>query len=394
MFETLNALPPDAILVLVGEHQDDPRDKKIDLGIGVYRDASGQTPILDVVKKAERHVVDTQATKTYLGSGGNHGFNDAIQALIFGEGAVGEDRITTFQTPGGSGSLRVAADLIMRAKPGSTMWASDPTWANHVPLLGSAGLELKSYPYYDAEKKNICFDEMMNTLNSIPNGDLVLLHGCCHNPTGMDLSRDQWQSVADVVVDRDLIPYIDIAYQGFADGLEEDAYPVRLFFESVPEMIVSSSCSKNFALYRDRVGSLSVISSDGKTTAALRTQALNIVRTMYSMPPDHGAAVVSHILNDPGLRKDWLGELRDMRERLKEMRALLGAALRESAPDHDFSHIERANGMFCFVGISPEQVDRLKSDAGVYIVNSSRINIAGITKENVEHLAKSIAAVL
>ncbi len=394
MFETLNALPPDAILVLVGEHQDDPRDKKIDLGIGVYRDASGQTPILDVVKKAERHVVDTQATKTYLGSGGNHGFNEAIQALIFGESAVGEDRITTFQTPGGSGSLRVAADLIMRAKPGSTMWASDPTWANHVPLLGSAGLELKSYPYYDAKKKIICIDEMLNTLNSIPDGDLVLLHGCCHNPTGMDLSRDQWQSVADVVVERGLIPYIDIAYQGFADGLEEDAYPVRLLFEKVPEMIVSSSCSKNFALYRDRVGSLSVISRDGKTTAALRTQALNIVRTMYSMPPDHGAAVVSHILNDPDLRKEWLGELRGMRERLKEMRALLGAALRDSAPDHDFSHIERANGMFCFVGISPEQVDRLKSDAGVYIVNSSRINIAGITKDNVEHLAKSIATVL
>ncbi len=394
MFETLNALPPDAILVLVGEHQDDPRDNKIDLGIGVYRDASGQTPILDVVKKAERHVVDTQATKTYLGSGGNHGFNDAIQALIFGDSAAGEDRITTFQTPGGSGSLRVAADLIMRAKPGSTMWASDPTWANHVPLLGSAGLELKSYPYYDAEQKIICFDEMMNTLNSIPNGDLVLLHGCCHNPTGMDLTRDQWQSVADVVVERDLIPYIDIAYQGFADGLEEDAYPVRLMFEKVPEMVVSSSCSKNFALYRDRVGSLSVISSDGKTTAALRTQALNIVRTMYSMPPDHGAAVVSHILNDSGLRKEWLVELRGMRERLKEMRALLGTALRESAPDHDFSHIERANGMFCFVGISPEQVDRIKSDAGVYIVNSSRINIAGITKDNVEHLAESIAAVL
>ncbi len=394
MFETLNALPPDAILVLVGEHQDDPRNNKIDLGIGVYRDASGQTPILDVVKKAERHVVDTQATKTYLGSGGNHGFNEAIQALIFGESAVGEDRITTFQTPGGSGSLRVAADLIMRAKPGSTMWASDPTWANHVPLLGSAGLELKSYPYYDAKKKIICIDEMLNTLNSIPDGDLVLLHGCCHNPTGMDLSRDQWQSVADVVVERGLIPYIDIAYQGFADGLEEDAYPVRLLFEKVPEMIVSSSCSKNFALYRDRVGSLSVISRDGKTTAALRTQALNIVRTMYSMPPDHGAAVVSHILNDPDLRKEWLGELRGMRERLKEMRALLGAALRDSAPDHDFSHIERANGMFCFVGISPEQVDRLKSDAGVYIVNSSRINIAGITKDNVEHLAKSIATVL
>lgn len=394
MFETLNALPPDAILVLIGEHQNDPRDSKIDLGVGIYKDESGHTPILDSVKKAERHVVDTQATKSYLGSGGNHEFNDAIQALIFGQDASSDDRITTIQTPGGSGSLRVAAGLIMRAKPDSIMWVSDPTWANHIPLLGGAGLELKSYPYYDVEEKKIRFNEMLETLNSVPAGDLVLLHGCCHNPTGMDLSRDQWQAAADVIVERDLVPYIDIAYQGFADGLEEDAYPVRLLFERVPEMIVSSSCSKNFGLYRDRVGSLSIISRDGDTSAALRSQALNIVRTMYSMPPDHGAAVVGHILNNPVLREEWLSELAGMRERLKEMRALFVAALRESAPDHDFSHIERANGMFSFVGISPEQVERLKSDAGVYMVNSSRINIAGITNDNVAHLASSIAAVL
>lgn len=394
MFETLNALPPDAILVLIGEHQNDPRESKIDLGVGIYKDESGHTPILDSVKKAERHVVDTQATKSYLGSGGNHEFNDAIQALIFGQDASSDDRITTIQTPGGSGSLRVAAGLIMRAKPDSIMWVSDPTWANHIPLLGGAGLELKSYPYYDVEEKKIRFNEMLETLNSVPAGDLVLLHGCCHNPTGMDLSRDQWHAAADVIVERDLVPYIDIAYQGFADGLEEDAYPMRLLFERVPEMIVSSSCSKNFGLYRDRVGSLSIISRDGDTSAALRSQALNIVRTMYSMPPDHGAAVVSHILNNPVLREEWLSELAGMRERLKEMRALFGAALRESAPDHDFSHIERANGMFSFVGISPEQVERLKSDAGVYMVNSSRINIAGITNDNVAHLASSIAAVL
>lgn len=394
MFETLSALPPDAILVLIGEAQNDPRDNKIDLGIGVYRDESGQTPILTSVKKAERYLVDTQTTKTYLGSGGNHEFNDAIQAVIFGEGAVGDDRITTFQTPGGSGSLRVAAELIMRARPGSTMWASDPTWANHVPLLGSAGLELKSYPYYDAEHKNIRFQEMMDTLDRLPAGDLVLLHGGCHNPTGMDLSREQWQAVAEVVVERDLVPYVDIAYQGFANGLEEDAYPVRLLFEKVPEMLVSSSCSKNFALYRDRVGSLSIVSEDDKTSTAARSQALNIVRTMYSMPPDHGAAVVTHILNNAGLRQEWMEELSGMRERLQDIRALLGAALRSAAPDHDFSHIERAYGMFSFVGISPEQVECLKTDAGVYMVNSSRINIAGITRGNVGYLASSIAAVL
>jgi aspartate/tyrosine/aromatic aminotransferase len=281
-----------------------------------------------------------------------------------------------------------------RAKPEVSVWASDPTWANHIPLLGGAGLNLESYPYYDTDTKGIRFDDMLETLNSVPAGDIVLLHGCCHNPTGMDLSKEQWQTVADVVVDRELIPYIDIAYQGFAEGLDEDAYPVRLLVSRVPEMIVSSSCCKNFGIYRDRVGSLSLIGKDAATSAILRSQANNIVRTMYSMPPDHGASVVSHILNDVDLRKEWLVELAEMRDRLKGVRALLGSALREKAPDHDFSHIERANGMFCYIGITPGQVERIKSEFGVYMVNSSRINVAGITRNNVEHLASSIAAVL
>ena len=394
MFEALKAMPPDAILTLIGEHQNDARENKIDLGVGVYRDESGQTPILRAVKKAEQYLVDSQPSKSYVGSGGNPEFNEAIQAVTFGDGARGDKRITTLQTPGGSGSLRVAGGLIMRAKPDVALWASDPTWSNHTPLLGGAGLELKPYAYYDAAHKDIRFDEMLETLNNVPGGDVVLLHGCCHNPTGMDLSRDQWRALADVVVARDLVPYIDIAYQGFADGLEEDAYPVRMMFERVPEMIVSSSCSKNFGLYKDRVGSLSIIAKDGATSGYIRSQTMNIVRTMYSMPPDHGAAVVGHILNNADLRDDWLVELTGMRDRLKEMRALLGAALREKAPDHDFSHIERANGMFCFVGISTEQVERLKSEFAVYMVNSSRINVAGITIGNVEHLASSIAAVL
>jgi aspartate/tyrosine/aromatic aminotransferase len=393
LFETLSALPPDAILTLIGEYENDSRDVKIDLGVGVYRDESGQTPILNVVKKAEQFLVDTQPTKSYLGSGGNPDFNEAIQALTFGDTAT-DERITTLQTPGGSGSLRVAAGLLIRAKPEVSVWASDPTWANHIPLLGGAGLNLESYPYYDTDTKGIRFDDMLETLNSVPAGDIVLLHGCCHNPTGMDLSKEQWQTVADVVVDRELIPYIDIAYQGFAEGLDEDAYPVRLLVSRVPEMIVSSSCCKNFGIYRDRVGSLSLIGKDAATSAILRSQANNIVRTMYSMPPDHGASVVSHILNDVDLRKEWLVELAEMRDRLKGVRALLGSALREKAPDHDFSHIERANGMFCYIGITPGQVERIKSEFGVYMVNSSRINVAGITRNNVEHLASSIAAVL
>ena len=393
LFETLSVLPPDGILVLIGEYQNDPRDNKIDLGVGVYRDESGQTPILKVVKKTEQFLVDTQPTKSYLGSSGNPEFNQAIQALTFGEAAT-DPRITTLQTPGGSGSLRVAAGLIMRARPDATVWASDPTWTNHGPLLGGAGLAIKSYPYYDAESNTIRFEDMLETLNTIPSGDVVLLHGCCHNPTGMDLSRGQWQAVAEVVIERDLIPHIDIAYQGFAEGLDEDAYPVRLMVSRVPEMIVSSSCCKNFSIYRDRVGSLSLIGRDGAASQVLRSQANNIVRTMYSMPPDHGGAVVSHILNNPGLRKEWLVELAAMRDRLKGVRALLGAALRDKAPEHDFSHIERANGMFCFLGITPEMVERIKSEFGVYMVSSSRINVAGITNDNVGHLASSIAAVL
>jgi aspartate/tyrosine/aromatic aminotransferase len=394
VFENLKALPPDAILRLIAEHQNDPRKQKIDLGVGVYRDEHGATPVLDAVKKAERLLVDGQATKAYLGSGGDPVFNDAMQRLMFGDAASGNERIATVQTPGGSGSLRVAAGLILRAMPDVSVWTSDPTWANHVPLLGGAGVKLKTYPYYDTQHRAIRFDAMLDTLNGIPAGDIVLLHGCCHNPTGMDLDRGQWREVAALIESRGLLPFIDFAYQGFAEGLEEDAYPVRLMFERVPEMIVSSSCSKNFGLYRERVGSLSLVAVDAAATATVRSQVFNIIRTMYSMPPDHGAAVVASILTDPELRTEWLAELLAMRSRLKETRKLLVASLRDKAPAHDFSHIERGNGMFSFLGVSGEQVARLKSEFGVYMVDSSRINVAGITRRNIAYLGESIAAVL
>jgi aspartate/tyrosine/aromatic aminotransferase len=394
VFENLKALPPDAILRLIAEHQNDPRERKVDLGVGVYRDEQGRTPVLDAVKQAEQRLVDVQSTKTYLGSGGEPLFNNAMQALMFGSGAAGSERIATLQTPGGSGSLRVAAGLILRARPDVSVWVSEPTWANHVPLLGGAGVRLKSYPYYDEDRRSIRFTEMLDALNAIPAGDIVLLHGCCHNPTGMDLDTLQWHAVADVIASRQLLPFIDLAYQGFANGLEEDAFPLRLFFERVPEMIVSSSCSKNFALYRDRVGSLALVAADAAATAIVRSQVFNIVRTMYSMPPDHGAAVVASILTDAELRAGWLIELATMRNRLRETRELLCAALREKAPEHDFSHIERGKGMFSFLGVSGEQVQRLKSEFGVYMVDSSRINVAGITRGNVGYLAESIAAVL
>ena len=393
MFENLKALPPDAILRLIAEHQNDPRERKVDLGVGVYRDESGQTPVLGSVKKAEQRLLAAQVSKAYLGSGGAPEFNDAMRTLMFGSQA-GADRIVTLQTPGGSGSLRVAAGLILRARPGATVWASDPTWANHVPLLGGAGVTLESYPYYDGVSRKIRFAAMLEALGAIPAGDIVLLHGCCHNPTGMDLDAEQWRQVADLIVSRRLLPFVDFAYQGFADGLEEDAFPLRLLLERVPEMIVSNSCSKNFGLYRDRVGSLSLVAQDRAAAAVVRSQVFNIVRTMYSMPPDHGGAVVATILNDAELKAEWLAELLGMRRRLRETRELLVAVLREQAPNHDFSHIARGKGMFSFLGVSSEQVQRLKSDFAVYMVDSSRINVAGITRENVGYLGESIAAVL
>lgn len=394
MFENLTTLPQDPILKLIAEYKLDSRSQRIDLGVGVYRDAKGNTPVLASVKKAEQHLVDTQMTKAYLGSSGADLFNRKIQRLVFGEEAGQSERIVTLQTPGGSGSLRIGAGVILRARQDISIWTGEPTWGNHIPLLGSAGAQMKSYPYYDAVAKNIRFDAMLEALRAIPAGDCVLLHCCCHNPTGMDLSQDQWRKVVEVIVAGDLLPFIDIAYQGFADSLSEDNFGVRRLFDQVPEMVVASSCSKNFAMYRERVGALSVVSHDGSSSAIVRSQANNIVRTMYSMPPDHGASVVGYILDHDELRTQWEGELAEMRDRLISMRAALGSAMRDRAPQHDFSHFERGNGMFAFVGITPQQVARLKSEFAIYMVGSSRINVAGITNDNVEYLASSIAAVL
>jgi len=349
--------------------------------------------VLDVVKRAEQRLVDTQTSKTYIGSAGPADFNEAMRDLTFGD-TVDRDRVAMLQTPGGSGSLRVAAGVIMRARPDATVWVSSPTWANHVPLLGGAGLKLKPYAYYDEEARALDFEGMLDSLHNIPAGDIVLLHTCCHNPTGIDPDESQWRAIADVIVERGFLPFVDIAYQGFAAGLDADAFLIRELAGRVPEMIVANSCSKNFGLYRDRVGALFVLAADSKGRDIVQSQANNVVRTMYSMPPDHGAAVVAMILNDNELRADWIGELTGMRERLREMRQLLHDALLEEAPGHDFSHLVRAKGMFCFLGLSSGQVGRLKQDHAVYMVDSSRINIAGITADNVGHIAKSVAAVL
>lgn len=393
MFESLSAASADAILGLIAEHKNDPRPEKIDLGVGVYRSAAGDTPILDVVKKAEQLLLDTQVSKAYIGTAGAADFNAAMQALTFGESST-EERLSTIQTPGGSGSLRVAAGLILRASPGATVWTSEPTWANHIPLLGGAGLALQSYPYYDAENHVIKIDAMLDTLRSAAAGDIVLLHACCHNPSGLDPSVDEWGAISDIIAERDLVPFIDMAYQGFAADLDTDAYAIRHMAQRVPEMIVATSCSKNFGLYRDRVGTLSILSADSKASDIVNSQVNNVVRTIYSVPPDHGAAVVGLILGNDELRGAWLNELTEMRDRLRHMRVLLNDELVAKAPDYNFSHLVRATGMFCFLGVTAAQVARLKKDFGIYMVDSGRINIAGITPDNVSYLAASIAATL
>lgn len=393
MFETLQPVAADAILGLIAEFRDDPRAEKIDLGVGVYRDAKGRTPVLDSVKAAEQVLFETQDSKAYIGTAGDASYNAAMQALVFGDAAP-KDRLVTLQTPGGSGSLRVAAGLILRARPDATVWLSDPTWANHVPLLGGAGLKLKSYPYYDTNAHVIRFDAMLDALRAVPKGDVVLLHSSCHNPSGLDPTDEEWQAIVDVIAERELVPFLDNAYQGFARDVDSDAFPIRRLADRVGEMIVATSCSKNFGLYRDRVGTLSMMAGSAGELAALASNANNYVRTLYSVPPDHGAAIVRIILGDRELTSVWSGELIAMRDRLQDMRVLLDAALRDKIADRDFSHLVRANGMFCFLGISADEVRRLKSDYGVYMVDSSRINVAGITPANVDYLSDSIAAVL
>ena len=393
MFESLERLPPDAIIGLIGEYQRDPRETKVDLGIGVYRNDKGETPVLDVVKRAEKHLLESQTSKSYIGSAGPADFNEAMRDMTLA-GSVANDRVAMLQTPGGSGSLSVAAGVVLRAQGSTTVWASGPTWANHVPLLGGAGLQMRTYEYYDAGSHSLRLEAMLDSLRRIPRGDLVLLHSCCHNPTGIDPDEEEWRAIADVVIERELLPLVDIAYQGFATDLDADAFIIRHLADRVPEMIVCNSCSKNFGLYRDRVGALLMVTPDGATRDAVQSQADNFVRTVYSMPPDHGAAVVALILNDDILRADWHAELKEMRDRLRDLRALLHDALGVAVPGRDFSHIVRAKGMFNFLGVSEEQVERMKKDHAVYMVGSGRINIAGITTGNVDNIARSVAAVL
>ena len=396
MFETLEALPRDAILGIMALFREDKNPGKIDLSVGVYRDEHGNTPILECVRRGERQMLDAQQTKTYVAIAGNPGFNSGMEALLFGADhpALRDGRVSTVQTPGGSGGLCVAAHLILRAQPDARVWLSDPSWPNHLPLLKLAGLTLEQYPYYDYENHRIDFDAMLEAFEKLGSGELVLLHGCCHNPCGADLSREQWQALAELFERRSIVPLIDFAYQGLSQGLEEDAFGVRLMAERLPEVVVVASCSKNLGLYRERVGAVSVVSKDSRSAKIALGNTSNVARGIYSMPPDHGAAIVAEILHDDALRMLWVEELREMRDRLNDLRRLLVDKLAERNAPRDFSFIARERGMFSFLGISKEQVVRLREEFHVYMVESSRINVAGVNQSNADTVADAIIAVL
>ncbi|KGJ94676.1 amino acid aminotransferase [Colwellia psychrerythraea] len=396
MFGSLKALPADPILGLLAKYKKDNNPNKIDLGVGVFKNEAGHTAVLDCVKKAEQHRTNTEDSKVYIGPTGSPVFNDEMAKLIFGaeHKVLNENRARTISTPGGTGALRVAAEFIKSCKAGATIWVSNPTWANHTGLFAAAGLNVKTYPYYDYENKSLDFDGMLNTLKEVSSDDVVLLHACCHNPSGMDLSNEQWQQVADVAKNVGFTPLIDMAYQGFGAGLDEDAYGLRLMAETVKEMIVCSSCSKNFGLYRERIGACTIIGESSIAVDIANSVLLYVVRVIYSMPPAHGAAIVETILSSDELRNEWYAELKEMRDRINGNRTLIVDKLIENGVTRDFSFISRQKGMFSFLGLTPEQVQQLQDEYSIYLVGSSRMSIAGIANSNVDYLAESIAKVL
>jgi aromatic-amino-acid transaminase len=393
MFETLQPAPADKILALIGLYRNDPRPGKVDLGVGVYKDIDGRTPVMRAVREAEKRLLASQDTKTYLGLAGDTGFNAAMIKLAFGDKAD-HSRIRAAQAPGGSGALRLVAELLQRTRAGATVWLSDPTWPNHPPVMRGAGLQVRDYPYFDAASGSVRFDEMLAALKTANSGDVVLLHGCCHNPTGANLDAAQWAKVADVLLERGLLPFVDIAYQGFGEGLDADAAGLRLLAERVPEMVVASSCSTNFAVYRDRVGAAMIMAKDGAQAEVAMSQMLAAARALYSMPPDHGAAAVRMVLEDAGLKKDWETELEGMRLRMLRLRVALAEALRRQSNSDRFDFVASHRGMFSRLGLTEAQVERLRTEHAVYMVGDSRINVAGLPEDGMDDLAKAIVSVL
>ena len=396
MFGSLKAMPSDPILGLLTKYRNDNNPNKVDLGVGVYKNEAGHTAVLNCVKKAELHRNKTEDSKVYIGPTGSELFNVEMTKLIFGteHKILRDNRSRTISTPGGTCALRVAAEFIKSCKSGATIWVSNPTWANHTGLFESAGLIVKTYPYYDYENNSLDFEGMLNTLKNVGSDDVVLLHACCHNPSGMDLNNEQWQQVADVAKVVGFTPLIDMAYQGFGTGLDEDAYGLRLMADTVKEMIVCSSCSKNFGLYRERIGACTIIGESSIAADIALSVVLHVVRVIYSMPPAHGAAIVETILNSDELRNEWHVELKEMRDRINGNRSIIVDKLIENGVTRDFSFIARQSGMFSFLGITPEQVQTLQDEYSIYMVDSSRMSIAGIATSNVDYLAKSIAKIL
>ncbi|EGR0083213.1 TPA: aspartate/tyrosine/aromatic aminotransferase [Vibrio vulnificus] len=396
MFEKVVAAPADPILGLTEEFKKDPRAEKINLGVGIYKTEQGETPVLATVKKAEAALVETEKTKSYLTIEGTAEYALAVQKLLFGADAelINAQRAKTAQAPGGTGALRVAGEFIKRQLGDVKIWISNPTWANHHGVFRAAGLETVEYAYYNPETKDKDFAAMLADLEKASAGDVVLLHGCCHNPTGIDPTEQEWEALAKLVADKGLLPLFDFAYQGFARGVEEDAQGLRTFAKFNKEILVASSFSKNFGLYNERVGAFTLVAESQEIAETAFSQVKAIIRSIYSNPPAHGSAVVTHILNDAALRAEWEAEVAEMRDRIQEMRELFVATLKEEGVAADFSFIERQNGMFSFSGLNKDQVARLKEEFAIYIVGSGRISVAGMTKSNMGPLCKAIAAVL
>lgn len=396
MFEKVQAAPADPILGLTDAYKSDERDNKVNLGVGVYKDTHGATPILATVKKAEALLVEKEVSKTYLSIEGTPAYNQAVQQLLFGvqSAVIANDRARTAQAPGGTGALRIAAEFMVRQLGITRIWVSNPTWANHGNIFKAAGLEVMQYAWYDAQTRGLAFDQLQQDFQKIAEGDAVLLHGCCHNPTGIDPTLEQWQTIADLVKQQKALPLFDFAYQGFATGIDEDAASVRLFTEQFDELLVANSFSKNFGLYNERAGAFTLVAKEAAVAAQAFSQVKSIIRGIYSNPPSHGALVVATILEDAQLTEQWQQEVAGMRVRIKEMREAFVQGLADKGVSQDFGFISEQNGMFSFSGLTPEQVAKLKDEHAVYIVGSGRISVAGITPHNLPHLVEAVAAIL
>ncbi|BAK76300.1 aromatic-amino-acid transaminase [Pseudogulbenkiania sp. NH8B] len=396
MFEHVDAYAGDPILTLVETFNNDPRPNKVNLGIGLYYDEQGRIPLLPSVQKAEVARVQAAGPRSYLPMEGAANYRRAVQELLFGAGheAVTSDRIATIQTIGGSGALKIGADLLKRYFPESEVWVSSPTWDNHRAMFEGAGFVVHDYPYYDAVSGGVKFDEMITCFKQLPARTVVLLHPCCHNPTGVDLSNAQWREVIAVVKERELIPFLDIAYQGFGDGLNEDAYAIRAMADAGISFFVSNSFSKNLSFYGERCGGLSVVCQDAEEAGRVLGQMKATVRRNYSSPPTHGGQVTAMVMNDAVLRQEWEGEVAEMRERIKAMRQKLYEVLAAKVPGRDFSYFIKQRGMFSYTGLTPEQVDRLREEFAVYLVRSGRMCVAGLNSRNVEYVADAMAEVL